>query len=180
MSSTEPTTPPLRPRAPAEPSTTTAAGTTRPATATLPVAPPAPPSRATPSAPPDRTPGPGDGGGERQPRAVARPLALAGLAVVAVVLGLLLFFSPYERGIVGDRDGSRAFVDTACAAPVLSVANGGSRAVDANGQWVSPEPPCQRSAAFRLGLGGLLVLSGAVAGVAARNARQEPAGRSAA
>ncbi|MCC6438249.1 MAG: hypothetical protein IT196_24725 [Acidimicrobiales bacterium] len=84
-----------------------------------------------------------------------------GAALIAALLGVLALFSPYSRGILGEQEGARRLVETRCAAPVIAVTDNGSRELDANGQWRSDAPPCQRSAGFRIALGALL-LAGAV------------------
>ena len=61
---------------------------------------------------------------------------------------------------------------TSCAAPVVAVASDGSRAVDADGDWMSAEPPCQRSAGFRIGLGALLLICGGLLAYGASVARR--------
>jgi hypothetical protein len=101
-----------------------------------------------------------------------RALAFTVLAAAALCLGVLAIVKPYTRGIVGDQDGSRMFVETACAAPIVAVGSDGTRAVDAAGNWVT-EPPCQRSAGYRLALGAiLLVCAGGAAYGAVKQSRR--------
>lgn len=112
----------------------------------------------------------------RAHRLTPRALAFAVLAAIALCLGILAIMVPYNRGIVGDQDGSRVLVETACEAPVVAAWANGARTVDAAGNWVT-EPPCQRSAAFRLGLGVTLLIAAAGLGFAARkHSRTAPEG----
>lgn len=92
---------------------------------------------------------------------------MAALTVLSLVLGLFFVLAPYNRGILGDQDGSRRTVQTSCEAPVTAVFSNGSRAVDAQGNWISSEAPCQRSAGFRLALGGFMLLGAAGLGIGA-------------
>jgi hypothetical protein len=100
-----------------------------------------------------------------QPTAGAAGLGV--LTVLSLLLALFFILAPYNRGIIGEREGSRVTVETACAAPIVAVSADGSRAVNAQGTWVSSEAPCQRSAAFRLGLGAVILVGAAGLGVGA-------------
>lgn len=127
------------------------------------------PDRATaPSAAPPVEPGVGATSRDQRGSTVASGAWWAA-AVVAAVLGVLALLSPYSRGILGEQDGSRRLVETSCAAPVIAVFDNGARQLDADGQWRSDEPPCQRSAGFRIGLGAILLLGAAGLGLRARH-----------
>jgi hypothetical protein len=84
-------------------------------------------------------------------------IRLAGtVGVVALVAAVALAVWPYQRGLVGYLDGDKEIVRTACGAPIVAAFSErtGNLLVDET-TWAN-DPPCQRTAAFRLGLAGIL------------------------
>jgi hypothetical protein len=97
------------------------------------------------------------------------------LAALAIVAGLALAFVPYSRNLRGYLDGSPDNIQSDCGVPVAEALTGSSsRLLADEGVWFDG-PPCQHSARYRAGLGGLLLVGGAYVLLRARGRRQTSA-----
>ncbi len=92
-----------------------------------------------------------------------RRWAAGTLGVLAMVAAVALAVWPYQRGLVGYLDGDREVVRTDCGAPIVAAFTDrtGNLLVDET-TWADG-PPCQRSAAFRLALAGIVAALGLIA-----------------
>ncbi|MPY95899.1 MAG: hypothetical protein GEV08_23435, partial [Acidimicrobiia bacterium] len=99
--------------------------------------------------------------GDRTRRSLKHAVVVL-LAAASIVAGLALALIPYERGLVGYLEGDRRTVATECDAAVLAAFSGGTELLNDDGSWAG-EAPCQRTAAYRLGLGAALIAVGAIA-----------------
>lgn len=102
----------------------------------------------------------------------AATLVIGVLGLLALAAGFALAFLPYDRVLVGYLEGSRTVVEAQCAAPVSAAFGSGDRTLVDGSTWTDG-PPCGHSAVYRLGLGGLLALTGVAAvGAAGRRTRR--------
>jgi hypothetical protein len=108
----------------------------------------------------------GEVAAERRPRFGAWAARTVGL--LAVIAGVALAVWPYQRGLVGYFDGEREIVSSSCEAPLVAAFSSSSSSdrpgnvlIDEN-TWADG-PPCQRSAAFRLALAGVILAAGSAA-----------------
>jgi hypothetical protein len=99
------------------------------------------------------------------------------LCAVGLLIGGFLWFKPYDRSLVGYLDGRRDVVESECPVPIVAVMSAPSdRALNPDGTWSAGDPPCQRSAGFRVGLGTMVaVIAGGWAFSLARRVRRTSA-----
>jgi hypothetical protein len=138
------------------------------------------PPRPIPSRPDPATATPTETPTETTAAAARRPklplgtrAAVGALGAVGLLIAGFLWLVPYERGLTGSLDGRSTLVESSCPVPVVAaLSSPGDHTLLTDGTWAAGDPPCQRTAGFRVGLGAVVaVICGGWAWSVARRGR---------